>query len=67
MIAGATPRSFNGILSSIVEIIDATGENLLWRGISARTLREGRSPEERANDVMEIVTMILQQFPPVPK
>jgi hypothetical protein len=48
----------------IVDIIDAGGEDLLWRGVSARTLGEGRSPEERASEVMEIVTAILQQFPP---
>ena len=51
----------------IVDIIDASGENLLWRGVSARTLGEGRSPEERDSDVMEIVTAILQQFPPMPE
>ena len=51
----------------IIDIIDAPGENLLWRGTSARALGEERSPEERASEVMEIVTAILQQFPPTPE
>ncbi len=51
----------------IIDIVDANGENLLWRGVSARTLEEGRSPEERDSDVMEIVTAILREFPPMPE
>jgi hypothetical protein len=51
----------------IVDVIDATGKDLLWRGVSARALGEGRSPEERAGEVMEIVTAILRQFPPTPE
>jgi hypothetical protein len=51
----------------IIDIIDPVGKDLLWRGISVRTLAEGRAPEEKTRDVMEIVTAILQQFPPKPQ
>ncbi|UCH39500.1 MAG: DUF4136 domain-containing protein [Gammaproteobacteria bacterium] len=48
----------------IIDIIDPSGKELLWRGVSARSLEEGRSPEEKASDVREIVIAILQKFPP---
>lgn len=51
----------------IVDIIDPTGKDLLWRGTSARALGEERSPEEKEQDVMETVTAILQKFPPTPE
>ncbi len=48
----------------IVDIIDPSGENLLWRGASARKLLQERTPEEKERDAREIVTAILQAFPP---
>ncbi len=50
--------------SLVVDVIDSSGENLLWRGASARKLMQERSPEEKDQDVREIVTAILQEFPP---
>ena len=50
--------------SLVVDVIDSSGENLLWRGGSARKLLQERTPEEKDQDVREIVTAILQEFPP---
>lgn len=50
--------------SLVVDVIDPAGENLLWRGASARKLPQERGPEEKDRDVMEVVSAILQQFPP---
>lgn len=51
----------------IIDVIDPTGNDLLWRGTSARALGEERSPQEKEQDVMETVTAILQKFPPTPE
>lgn len=48
----------------IIDIIDAAGQDLLWRGVSNRSLVEERPPEEKEQDVLETVKAILQQFPP---
>ncbi len=48
----------------IIDVIDSSGENLLWRGASARKLLQERTPEDKDRDAREIVTAILQQFPP---
>ena len=51
----------------VVDVIDPSGENLLWRGASARKLSQERTPEEKDQDVREIVTAILKEFPPKAK
>jgi hypothetical protein len=50
----------------VIDVIDAAGERLLWRGSSERALAEGRTPEEKTADAREIVAAILQKFPPSP-
>ena len=48
----------------VVDVSDPSGEQLLWRGSSARKLQQDRSVEDKERDVREIVTAILQKFPP---
>ncbi|MDJ0778341.1 MAG: DUF4136 domain-containing protein [Gammaproteobacteria bacterium] len=49
----------------VVDVIDASGKNLLWRGSSARKLLQDRSVEDKDRDVREIVSAILREFPPL--
>lgn len=51
-----------GIL--VIDIYDASGTNLLWRGTGSRIVSYHLSPEETTVMVNEMVTSILAQYPP---
>ncbi len=51
-----------GILT--IDILNATTGDLIWRGSSSRRLYDGSTPEKSKQLVTEVVSMILEQFPP---
>jgi len=48
----------------IIDIIEPVAGNLLWRGVSSRSLDENRRQRDKSKDVVETVRAILEQFPP---
>ena len=51
-----------GIL--IIDIIDATNDNLMWRGTGTSRVSQHSSPENKTKNINETVEKILEQFPP---
>lgn len=50
----------------IIDFINAGNEELLWRGMGTRRAAEHTTPEKETKTVNEMVTKILDQFPPLP-
>jgi len=48
----------------MIDILDAAGKELLWRGYVQERLYGSKTPEEREEDIQEAVTAILTKFPP---
>jgi len=60
-----TVREYDeGIL--VIDFIDADSNELVWRGIGTRRLRQYSNPQEVTREVNETVAKILAQFPPQP-
>jgi len=60
-----TVREYDeGIL--VIDFIDADSNELVWRGIGTRRLRQYANPQEVTREVNETVDKILAQFPPQP-
>ncbi len=51
-----------GILT--IDILSAKTGDLIWRGSSSRRLYDGSTPEKSKQLVNEVVSTILEQFPP---
>ena len=54
-----------GVLT--IDIVSARTGALVWRGSSSRRIFNGSTPEAKDTLVFEIVTEILEKFPPIPK
>lgn len=63
--AGDVETYERGILT--IDIISAESDKLIWRGSSSRRLFNGSTPEKSDKQVREIVSEILEQFPPEKK
>ena len=48
----------------VLDIIDRKSDKLTWRGAVETRLREGLTPEQRDQEVRDIVKALLAQFPP---
>ena len=48
----------------LIDIIDASGNGLLWRGSGSTRLSGSATPEKRKERVNTAVAKILEQFPP---
>jgi hypothetical protein len=61
---GSSPvRSYDeGTL--VIDVIDATSRQLVWRGTGTKALRGSPTPEESSREIFEAVSEILKQFPP---
>lgn len=51
--------------SLIIDFVDNSRKELVWRGIGTTALRDGGTPEERQAFIDEAVAKILDQYPPV--
>jgi len=51
--------------SLIVDFVDNTKKELVWRGIGSAALQDRGTPEERQQFIDEAVAQILDQYPPV--
>jgi hypothetical protein len=51
----------------VIDIGDAAGNRLIWRGTGTRRVTEKASPQETTRIVNQTVNEILNQFPPQPK
>lgn len=47
-----------------VDVVDAVGGHLVWRGVARRPIDEGATPTERDARVREAVERLLEPFPP---
>jgi hypothetical protein len=50
--------------SLIIDFVDNTKDELIWRGIGAAVVRDRGTPEERKQFISEAVARILEQYPP---
>ncbi|WP_028117529.1 DUF4136 domain-containing protein [Ferrimonas senticii] len=50
----------------MVDLIDPTDRNLLWRGSASGTVKQRQTPAERTEAVKQAVNAILAQYPPAP-
>ena len=50
----------------IIDFVDASTDNLVWRGSGTRRTTQHSSPEQKNLEINELVENILNQFPPVP-
>lgn len=50
----------------MIDMIDAAGNNLVWRGTATDIIDPSLSPEQRTLEINEAVAMILLEFPPFP-
>ena len=48
----------------VLDVIEATSKNLIWRGVAQGTLQERATPEEREEKLGQAVTKLLDNFPP---
>ncbi|MEC9486739.1 MAG: DUF4136 domain-containing protein [Prosthecochloris sp.] len=48
----------------VVDIIDASTRELVWRGVATRVVRDYQSPEDMQKDIDEAVAEVLSRFPP---
>jgi hypothetical protein len=63
--AGEVETYDRGILT--IDILSAASGELIWRGSSSRRLFDGATPEKSDKQAREIVSEILEQFPPEKK
>ncbi len=61
----SAPKYTRGTL--IIDVVEPVEGNLLWRGVSSRSLGENRMQSKRSKEILEIVRAILEQFPPPPE
>ncbi len=47
-----------------IVVADTKSKNVVWHGSGEGTLKEGGSPDERAQSINDSVTKILEKFPP---
>ena len=50
--------------SLVIDFLDPTSDNLLWRGSGNQRYREYQDPEKVTRDIDTLVVTILKQFPP---
>jgi hypothetical protein len=50
----------------IIDFMDASTDDLIWRGSGTRRTTQHSSPEQKNREINELVENILNQFPPVP-
>jgi hypothetical protein len=50
--------------SLIIDFVDHSKKELIWRGIGTEVLRDGGTPEERQKFIGEAIAKILSQYPP---
>lgn len=50
--------------SLIIDFVDNTKKELVWRGIGSAALQDRKTPEERQQFIDEAVAKILEQYPP---
>lgn len=61
--SGSTVRAYDqGTL--LIDVTEAAGGQLVWRGVSTQIVSEHSSPEKTTEMVNETVAKILEQFPP---
>jgi hypothetical protein len=48
----------------ILDIYETADRDLVWRGTATAEIQEGRPPEERNRRINEVVTKILERYPP---
>ncbi|GAA4871308.1 DUF4136 domain-containing protein [Ferrimonas pelagia] len=48
----------------VVDLIDRQSKSLFWRGSGTDTVKEYKNPQQRTDQVNEVVNLILQQYPP---
>jgi hypothetical protein len=48
----------------IVDLVDAKGEAIVWRGVAQGTVQENISAEQRAKNVADAVAKIFEKYPP---
>jgi hypothetical protein len=48
----------------VIDFVDMTKQELVWRGIGTGAVSESPSVEERTEKINNAVTHILEQFPP---
>jgi Domain of unknown function (DUF4136) len=48
----------------LIDLVDPTSKQLVWRGAGQARIREYSTPEEREQRVGEAVKLILEKFPP---
>jgi len=51
--------------SLIIDFVDNSKKELVWRGIGSAALQDRGTPEERQQFIDEAVAKILSQYPPV--
>jgi hypothetical protein len=48
----------------LIDVVDPTSKQLVWRGAGQARIREYSTPDEREQRVKEAVKLILEKFPP---
>lgn len=48
----------------IIDIVDAKSKELLWRGAGSDTIKEGRTPAERTEQIQDALKTIFEAYPP---
>jgi hypothetical protein len=48
----------------LIDVIDPSSKQLIWRGTGQATIRRSSTPEEREKRINEAVKQILEKFPP---
>jgi hypothetical protein len=51
----------------LVDVVDPTTDKLVWRGIAEGKLQKNKSQAEKDEAVQEVITRVLEDFPPQPK
>lgn len=51
--------------SLIIDLVDNTKKELVWRGIGTGVVEQSGTPEERQQRIGEAVATILDQYPPI--
>jgi hypothetical protein len=57
-------RTQKDMVSLTIECVDALTKELFWQGVMERKMREFKHPSERDIYIKEIVSNILNEFPP---
>lgn len=57
-------RSQKDMIALTIECVDALTKELFWQGVMERKMREFKHPSERDVYIKEIVSNILNEFPP---